>query len=433
MSAVEQAVAPSATALPRLLSAIRRDGRAVSLDEHLRDRGPLPIGSRGRADEADVRLIDLVEASGLLGRGGGAFPTGRKLRAVASGARRPFVVVNGAEGEPISKKDGVLLAYDPHLVLDGAAVAAAAVGARDVFVAVSSERASVAVRAAVAERASARHDRARFRLIRVPDRFVAGEETAVVNLINGGPAKPTFTPPRPFERGVQGAPTLVQNAETLAHMALIARYGPRWFRAVGTDEEPGSALVTLSGAVQRPGVYEIPLGLPLRELVEWAGGAAEPVSAYLLGGYFGSWVAAEEAEPLRLLDSDLRAHGAALGARAIFVLPAKACGIRETARLARYLAAESAGQCGPCVHGLDAVAKALERLARADRRDREHETRLPRWLDEISGRGACRHPDGAVRLVESALRVFADECALHLRGRCAGKGGPLLPTGRPAR
>jgi len=139
-------------------------------------------------------------------------------------------------------------------------------------------------------------------------------------------------------------------------------------------------------------VYEAGLGMPIRELVESAGGTAEPVSAYLIGGYFGSWVAAADAERAALLDSQLRPLGASLGARTLFLLPACVCGIVETARLARYLATESAGQCGPCVHGLDAIAGGLERLARPERADLP---RLERWLEQVRGRGACRHPDGA--------------------------------------
>jgi NADH:ubiquinone oxidoreductase subunit F (NADH-binding) len=225
---------------------------------------------------------------------------------------------------------------------------------------------------------------------------------------------------------MRGRPTLVQNVETLAHLALIARYGTEWFRELGTDGEPGSALVTLSGAVSRPGVYEVGLGMPIRELIEWAGGTAEPVSAYLIGGYFGSWVAAADAERAALLDSQLTPLGASLGARTLFVLPARVCGIAETARLARYLASESAGQCGPCVHGLDAIAGGLEQLARSERADH---SRLERWLEQVRGRGACRHPDGAVRLVASALDVFAREVELHAAGRCSGDGQFVLPTG----
>jgi NADH:ubiquinone oxidoreductase subunit F (NADH-binding) len=418
--------APSPVSLPRLLAGTR-SGRSVPLAEHLDRYGELsPRPRRGGIPE----LLELVETAGLQGRGGGGFPTGRKLRAVVAARRRPVVLANGAEGELISGKDRVLLARAPQLVLDGAAVAAAAVGASDVTVAVGAGAglAASAVRTAIAERERRSLDRVSFRLVSVPDRFVSGEETALVNYLNGGPATPTFTPPRPFERGIGGAPTLVQNVETLAHLALLARFGAGWFRAVGTPAEPGSALVTLGGAVSRPGVYEIPLGLPLDELLASAGGTSAPVGAFLIGGYFGAWVAADAAGSLRLADRDLRTVGAALGARAIFALPARACGIIETARIARCLAQESAGQCGPCVHGLDAIATALEQLARGENGRPAPDGRLERWLEQVDGRGACRHPDGAVRLVKSALRVFAGERKRHANGSCSGTGRPLLPV-----
>lgn len=307
-----------------------------------------------------------------------------------------------------------------------------AVGARAAIV-VLTDGAShelAAVRAALAERERRNIDQIQIKVARVPDWFVAGEETAIVHSLNGGPATPTFTPPRPFERGVGGAPTLVQNVETLAHLALIARFGPRWFRALGTAAEPGSALVTVSGAVGRPGVYELPLGLPFADLLAWANGPSEPLSAFLVGGYFGTWVAAEQALRLRLIDAELASAGASLGARAIVALPLSACGLVESARVVRYLADESAGQCGPCVHGLDAISTAFERLARGGRDAAGAPGQLKRWLGQVKDRGACRHPDGAARLVESALRVFGAEVELHARGRCRGTRRAPLPTGR---
>ena len=407
--------------LPRLLAAVRADGSPVPFDEHLAAYGAPPVGL-GR------RLIDVVEASGLTGRGGAGFPTATKLRAVAAARGRKFVVANGTEGEPLSRKDKALLGCVPHLVLDGAALAATAVGADEVVVAVGQGAAHerTALTYAVAERTRRGLDSVRFRLAAAPDGFVVGEETALLSWLSGRAAKPTVVPPRPSERGMRGRPTLVQNVETLGQLALVARYGPEWFRELGTDAEPGSVLVTLSGAVSRPGVYEVGLGMPIRELVELAGGTAEPVSAYLIGGYFGSWVAAADATRAALLDLQLTPLGASLGARTLFLLPARACGILETARLARYLASESAGQCGPCVHGLDAIAGALERLARPERADL---SRLERRLGQVRGRGACRHPDGAVRLVASALDVFAREVELHSVGRCSGDGRVVLPTG----
>jgi NADH:ubiquinone oxidoreductase subunit F (NADH-binding) len=173
--------------------------------------------------------------------------------------------------------------------------------------------------------------------------------------------------------------------------------------------------VTVSGAVQSPGVCEVPIGYPLARLLADAGGVRGNAAAFLIGGYFGTWVPARAVDDVLLADTELARHGAGLGARAIAVLPEGACGVRETARIARYLAGASAGQCGPCVHGLDAVASDLEQLVQPQRGvDR---ARLERRLHAIAGRGACRHPDGAVRLAGSALRAFASDVERHLAGR----------------
>jgi NADH:ubiquinone oxidoreductase subunit F (NADH-binding) len=394
----------------RLLAAVRRDGNAVPLREHADRYGPLP---QERAGD----LPALLEAAGLTGRGGASFPTAAKLESVRGARRRPIVLANGAEGEPASSKDKVLLSYVPHLVLDGAVLAALAVGAREAIVATTGTVASTVARAAAERRGGG----VRVRVVPVPDRFVSGEETALVNFLNGGPAVPTFTPPRPFERGVDGAPTAVLNVETLANIALIARYGAPWFRSVGTETEPGTVLVSVSGAIARPGVYEVALGSPFADLLRLAGGVREELSAVLVGGYFGTWLAADEAASARLANADLSRFRSGLGARAVVAFPRSACGVGETARVARYLADESAGQCGPCVYGLAAIADNLERLARGKARPDEAAL-LRRRLGQVAGRGACRHPDGAVALVGSALRVFSRELDRHAAGHSCGTG-----------
>lgn len=397
--------------LPRLLSGVRVGAGPLSYADHLRIHGSLP-------DASAASLVQLVEQSGLRGRGGAGFPTGAKLRAVLAAARRkPVVVANGTEGEPLSFKDKLLLRAAPHLVLDGLVLAAGAVGADTAYLAVGHGARSeiLAVREALAQR---RGERVVIRVEEAPDGFVAGEETALVAWLSGRAAKPTNTPPRPAERGVRGRPTLVQNVETLAHLSLIARFGPSWFRELGSEDEPGSALVTLQGAVRRPGVYEVALGTPIPELVSQAGGPSGPPTAVLVGGYFGTWLRATEAREARLLDGSLAPLGARLGARTILMLAAGTCGLAETARIARYLADESAGQCGPCVHGLAALAGGFERLAEPGERSADV-PQLRAWLGQVLGRGACRHPDGAVGLLGSALRVFADEVAEHAAGRCS--------------
>ena len=395
------------TACWRLLSGPVGPG-AESLSQHVTRLGRRPTGGSW--------LIDVLEASNLRGRGGAAFPTGRKWRSVAAGTNgAPVVVVNLAEGEPASFKDRTLGALRPHLILDGAALAVESVAASRaiVYVGRAHTAAREALRLAARERRRLHADECRFDIVDAPDRYVAGETSALVNRLNGGPAKPTMTPPRPHEVGVLGRPTLIQNAETMAHVALIARYGADWFRQVGTPGSPGTALVTVLGAVVRPGVIEVDRGATVGAVIEAAGGLARAPQAVLLGGYFGTWLPVVESWNLRLDDQELAHHGTSLGCGVVMVLPAGLCGVAETARILRYLAGESAGQCGPCVFGLDWIASAIERAARgrADASERDH---LVRWAGQVAHRGACHHPDGAVRLLHSAMRVFERDLTLHL-------------------
>ncbi len=431
--------------LPRLLAGIPARG-SLSLAEHLDLHGELPpIEGRGRRGARG--LIDQVQAAGLCGRGGAGFPTATKLRAVAGASRsplggRPIVVVNAAEGEPASAKDRTLLQSLPHLVLDGAQLAAAAVGAQEIFLGVceSATGALDATVRAIAERGQARRGSGggrRFEVLAVPNRYVAGQESALVNLLGGGPALPTFTPPRPFERGVRGRPTLVSNVETLAHLALIARYGAEWFRELGTPAQPGSALVTLSGPVPYPGVYEIEYDSPLSALIEAAGGLTAQLRAVLLGGYSGTWVDARSvgsaAAGVSLSDRHLAPHGATLGAGVVVLLSTAACPVAELARVTRWLATQSARQCGPCVNGLDAIASTVEQLVLGDPGDgRPAIPRLASLAGLVNRRGACSHPDGAAHLLASALAVFPEELADHARrGPCAACGRPSeLPRPR---
>ncbi len=379
---------------------------------HLSRLGPLPT--------AGLELIDVLDRSDLRGRGGAAFPVGRKWRSVAERrGSRPVVLVNGAEGEPLSRKDRVLMEARPHLVLDGAALAARATGAAEVVLYVGAEHAAAAsaVRRALAERPEP--ERRRTRIALAPARYVSGEETAAVHFLNEGVALPTSLPPRPYERGVDGRPTLVQNVESLAHAAMIARHGDRWFRELGRGEAAGTALLTLSGAVGAPGVLEVAQGSTVGEAVTAAGGLGAPARAVLLGGYFGGWVAAEQAWGLPLDTPTLRDRGHSLGCGVVAVLPEHRCGVVETARIMAYLAEQSARQCGPCVFGLRAVAAAVHRLAVTGAEPDDLE-RLRRWTGELSGRGACHHPDGAAGFLLSALRVFEEDFIHHhRRGGCS--------------
>jgi NADH:ubiquinone oxidoreductase subunit F (NADH-binding) len=386
-------------------------GGMESLAGHVARLGPLP-------DAAG--LIGTLERSELRGRGGAAFPVGAKWRTVAAnGHGRAAVLVNGAEGEPLSHKDRLLMQARPHLVLDGAALAASAVGARDVvlYVGAGHGRALESMARALAERPRA--ERRRTRIVSAPVRYVSGEETAAVRFVQEGVALPTAVPPRPFVRGIDGRATLVQNVESLAHAALIARRGDAWFRELGRGSASGTALVTMGGAVRGPGVAEVAQGTTIGEAVDTAGGLNARAGAVLLGGYFGGWVAAEAAWGLPLDAPWLRSRGLSLGCGVVAVLPAERCGVVETARILTYLAGESARQCGPCLFGLRAVAEVTSRIAEGTSAPQDLE-RIRRWSGELSGRGACNHPDGAAGFLLSALEVFGEEFALHHeRRRCA--------------
>jgi NADH:ubiquinone oxidoreductase subunit F (NADH-binding) len=422
--------------LPRLIP----PGGPLSLADHVARYGPAPFrderGGAGGFGADD--LITEVERAGLTGRGGACFPAGRKLRAVAVAGRSAgrlrgqvgtAVVANGAESEPASAKDRLLLARAPHLVLDGIALAAEAVGATRCYLALHAGKDELGLQlaAAIAERDAARQNRAQVQLVPVPHGYVASQETALVSLLNGGAPKPTFVPPRPSQKGAHGRPTLVQNVETLAHIALIARFGADWFRELGGSA--GSALVTVSGAVRRPGVYEVALGTPIGELIGRAGGPSEQPQAILAGGYFGGWLPYAQALDVPVSDPALRAAGAALGPGVLVLLPESACGLAETAWIADYLASQSAGQCGPCFNGLPALADMLKQLAfgRPDGRALGWAQQL---LTLVARRGACHLPDGTAAFVGSGLRTFAGELRQHsLSGPCSRvRHRPTLPA-----
>lgn len=410
---------PAATASPfsRLLPPVAKR----SLAEHLEWYGELP--------STNASLIGEVERSGVRGKGGARFPTATKLAAVAA-RRRAIVVANGTEGEPASTKDLVLMSQAPHLVLDGAVVAAEMVGANEVILCL--KRGSVVqplLERALAERHASSYDTVPIRVVGGPNRYVSGEETALVHWLNGGDAKPTFVPPRPFERGVAGRPTLVQNVETLADLAVISRFGAAWYRSAGTPTDPGTTLVTLGGAVDKPGVCEVPFGVRIADLLRVAGGDCANLSGVLVGGYFGAWMPPAAAADVRLGVDDLRRAGGGLGAGVVIAMPATGtCALQELARTTRWLADQNAGQCGPCVNGLDAIANAMAELV-AGGRDTGAEAHLARWLAMMEGRGACKHPDGVARFVSSGLRVFSDEIVRHRRhGPCPSGREHILPT-----
>lgn len=408
----------------RLLPAVRDVKRWVSLAEHERRHGTLPL-SRFSGREGGNELVELAAASGLRGRGGGGFPTALKIASAleATSRRRPaMVVANGCESDSTSDKDLTLLCHVPHLVLDGLVLAARALQASQAVLCV--HRGSPAIPTLQTALRERRDDNITINLATVPRRYVASEASALTRFLSDGNARPTSSPPHTATRGVQGRPTLVDNVETLAHLALIARYGADWYRRRGTHHSPGTTLITIGGAVYRPGVFEVDLGTPIGDALTMAGGASQTTEAVLLGGLSGRWLATTPN-----LDTPLcyeGAQGVRLSLGSLVVLPADVCGLDVTSTILAYLARESAGQCGPCKFGLPAIASDFASLAAA-RPEATLSERMTRRLHTVRGRGACSHPDGAVNLAVSALDVFSSDVELHLTGqRCGRSNGSEL-------
>jgi NADH:ubiquinone oxidoreductase subunit F (NADH-binding) len=367
-----------------------------------------------------VGLLDAIEQSGLRGRGGAAFPFAAKARAVRQAAQRcglaPVAVANGEEGEPASAKDRWLLRNRPHLVLDGLRLAAAVTGADQAYVYVSDPAAARAVAAALNEAGLAGRLSLPVRITVVEPAYVAGEETAAVRAINGGPAKPTDKPPRPFQSGVQNRPTLVSNVETLANLPSIYEHGPAAYRDAGTQASPGTFLATVSGGGRPPALYELPHGIAFRDLLELHGVAETEVSGVLMGGYFAGLLN-RQALDMTLDHESTRAAGTGLGCGALAILSGTDCPVAVAASVMAYFARENAGQCGSCFNGTAAMSAVLDALRDGDAADDDF-ARLRRWSQVLRGRGACGTLDGAVNLAASLLAQFPGSVTRHLERGC---------------
>ncbi len=353
------------------------------------------------------RLAAAAEAADLRGRGGAGFPFATKLRTAAR--RGAVVVVNLSEGEPASHKDEALAMLRPHLVLDGALLAARALGARRIHLVLPGDKPLVGTRitAALAEREGG--DRVEWRTHAADVGFVSGQARAVIELLSGRANLPVTAWAPEAVSGLHGRPTLLSNAETFAQLGSIWSLGP----------DPATMLITRDGNTSAGKVVEVALGAPWSAVLS----QAELGRPVLLGGYHGVWVPGGALEGRRIASEDLAALGARLGAGVVLPLAPGSCPVHETARIVSYLAGQSAQRCGPCRFGLPTLALAVED---ADRGFGPVE-RIQELEAVLSGRGACAHPDGTVRLVASLRRWFPDELRLHQRQEC--NHGALAPTG----
>jgi len=383
---------------PALLAGV---AEGPTLDAHRARYGPVPkVG-------LDT-LIDQVTRIGLRGRGGAAFPFATKLTAAAQG-RRPVVVVNLSEGEPASSKDSALALRRPHLILDGAVATAHALGARDVHVVLPGDRAMPRQR--ILQAMHERDDGVQLVEHAADARFIAGQSRAVIELMSGRPNLPVTTWAPEAIDGHRGRPTLLSNAETWAHIGQLLLAGEEAYRHLGTPDEPGTTLLTFSRNGFVPEVREVPFGTPMRDVLPpFARGATA-----LVGGFHGAWAPSEKLAQTTVSVTGMAAAGLPLGAGIVHVLDPNACPLAFTSAVVDYLAAQSAGRCGPCVNGLPALAETV----RGALRGRAAAERVDQLAQLLNGRGACAHPDGTVRMVRSLFAALPEEVVAHRMGTCS--------------
>ena len=394
--------------IPRITAGFDEYGR-LDLVAHQEVHGGFAALSSGE-------LIGLADRIELRGRGGAGFPFARKLRAVLDSCRRqdlpPVIVVNATEGEPPSWKDKAILTRGPHLILDGAALAAAALDAEEIVIGIADDGiGQESLAAALAERRMP----VPTRIVTVPHRFISGEGGALVRGINGEAHIPPGRKVRSSDNGVMGLPTLLSNAETFSQLAIAARLGPWEYGAVGIPEEPGTLMLTVGGASSAPAVVECPTGTPLIDILTMCGAEVGP--GILVGGYHGKWISAEVAMDVTVSRKGFAKVGGTLGAGMIIPIGAQTCPLGEVAQVTQYLAGESAGQCGPCRLGLPDLARQVTLVALGG--SALESVRAAAGV--VKGRGACSHPDGTSRFALSALEVFHRDVEAHSNGEGCGR------------
>ena len=383
--------------------------------------GPSLAAHRSRYGALDTvslaSLLALARDLDLRGRGGAGFPFATKLAAAARG-RRPLVVVNATEGEPLSAKDFALAVTAPHQVLDGAALTAMGLGTKEIHVVTSEDRPSAgwSLTDAIAERMDS-GERLRWHTHVAAPGFVSGQARAVIELLSGRPGLPVTAWQPEAVHGYRGRPTLLSNAETFAQVAAVVRLGSTGYAQLGLPDEPGTALLSITDDTGTR-VVEVATGTPWDDLLT----AAQLTRPVLVGGFHGMWAAPGQLVQATVGRARLRAMGLALGAGVVVVPAAGDCPVATTAQIVGYLAGSSAGRCGPCLNGLPALSLSLDRLASSSGRPQDVD-RLVELGRVIERRGACAHPDGTVRLVRSLLTACPDEVAAHSSGSCLGEPG----------
>ena len=409
---------------------------AVGLDGYVAAAGY--AGLRKAVTMSDADIVEVVKASGLRGRGGAGFPTGMKWGFVPRDTGKPtYVVVNFDESEPGTCNNRELVEREPHRLLEGTAIAARAIGCETAFIYVRGEYLwqSIVLEGAIGEAYAAGYlgadvagsgTRIDIVLHRGAGAYICGEETALLNSLEGLRGQPRLRPPFPAVEGLYASPTVINNVETLMNVPDIVERGADWFREVGTEKSPGTKMVTISGKVERPGNYEIALGTPFRQVLEELGGGM------LGGGTLKAWTPGGSSTPMLTAEhvdtgldyESLSAAGSMLGTAAIMVMDESDCVVDCAQRMVAFYAHESCGKCTPCREGSWWATRVLARIEHGYGREAD----IPLMHDVGKNtlfRAFCALADGTASVINSSLQHFADEYEEHVRlGRCPLQDAP---------
>ncbi|GIW53670.1 MAG: NADP oxidoreductase [Nitrospiraceae bacterium] len=376
-------------------------------------------------------IVGEIKRSGLRGRGGAGFPTGTKWdKVLHHRIKERYFVCNAGEHEPGTFKDRYLLQHAPHQLLEGCLIASYAVNAKASFIYINHEYheehenlkkaiAQARERGFVGKNIFGKGVDIEIELFAGHGSYVAGEETAMLESMQGRPAMPRQKPPfYPTDFGLYGKPTLVNNVETLCNIPRILRNGADWFTQVGTEKCPGTMLFSLSGAVNRPGVYEMPMGTTIRRLIEECGGGVpgeRKVKAVFPGGPAFSMVTADQLDLPMDFDS-LKKAGTGLGSAGVIVVDDTTCMVAQTLKFSNFFKTESCGQCPPCRMGTINLATLVEKVERGEGTQKDLDSLL-QLCGFVKGTGYCTLVTGAAVLVQSSLRLFRHEYEEHIRLR----------------